>query len=216
MTILQRFRHRPTDMARHGKGQSVQDNTPASLTWGSGLSVALTVTFYVLVLAADAEFDVGNHMSSQTSGAVQTFTASAADSSSGPTATTAASSTTLPATAAESPAHMLARAHHCASSGQWDCVFDATISVMALRGATPETLALLQQAMNGGNAAPPAPNAPVLASNPHNARPGAIGNVRPARYTRHIHKHSLRATLIRYGFFRHAASTNQMDDLYRH
>ncbi|MFC5430559.1 hypothetical protein ACFPTO_17385 [Paraburkholderia denitrificans] len=220
MTILHRFRHRPTDIARRSKSQSVQDNTPASLTWGSGLSVALTVTFYLLVLAADAKFDAGNHLSSNTSGAAQTFTASAADSSTGLAATTATSPSTSPATspttAAESTARLLARAHHCASAGHWDCVFEATTSVMALRGETPETLALLQQAVNGTSAAPPAPKAPVLASNPRNARPGTNGYVRPARYTRHIHKHSLRATLIRYGFFRHAASTDQMNDLYRH
>ncbi|TAM00888.1 MAG: hypothetical protein EPN70_21015 [Paraburkholderia sp.] len=212
MTILHRFRHRPTDIARHSKGQSVQVKTPASLTWGSGLSVALTVTFYLLVLAADAEFDVGNHLSSNTSSAVQAFAASAADSSTGLAATTI----TSPTTAARSTDHMLAQAHQCASAGQWDCVFDATTRVMALRGETPETLALLQQAMNGTSAAPSAPKAPVLASNPRSTRPGANGYVRPTRYTRHIRKHSLRATLIRYSFVRRAASANKMDDLYRH
>jgi hypothetical protein len=47
-----------------------------SLLWlsGSGLSVALSVAFYLLVLGADVKFDTGRHTGSSSSGAIETPT----------------------------------------------------------------------------------------------------------------------------------------------
>jgi hypothetical protein len=48
-----------------------------SLLWlsGSGLSVALSVAFYLLVLGADVKFDSGRHTGSSSSGAIETLAA---------------------------------------------------------------------------------------------------------------------------------------------
>lgn len=176
---------------------------------GAGLSVALSVLFYILVLAADAKFDSGPSVASKTAGVVQMVNNAVTDNS------------TLPVAGAQASAQddasarvLLARAHDCASAGRWDCVFDATTSAIALRGETLETDALLAEAMKASSWQSPQRRPGTRAVSMQGARLESTASSRPARKTTHMHAHARHDRKVKYASAARPASFADMATLY--
>ncbi|QBR00101.1 hypothetical protein [Paraburkholderia pallida] len=112
----------------HERGDS-----PTPATSGAGLSVALSVAFYVLVLAAGIGYDHAHRLRDPQSDTPDTASGAWLASVQAPPGRL------MPLEAIAPVRVLLAQAHNCALAGQWDCVSDATGSAIALRGDTPET-----------------------------------------------------------------------------
>ncbi len=204
-----RHRHRSADSRPSNEGTPAGNGKSPPLLSGAGLSVALSVLFYVLVLAADAKFDSGPRIGRKAASVMQVASRPPTDS------------VPMPAVSAEAPAQsdesahvLLARAHDCASAERWDCVFDATTSAIALGGETPETEALLEQAMNAGTGKAPRPQATARAVNLHRASLESNASTKGARETRHRHKYAKRDKKVRYAAVARPASFADMATLY--
>jgi hypothetical protein len=204
-----RPRHRPAGRPPNHEGRSPEGGKSPPLSSSAGLSVALSVLFYVLVLAADMKFDRGPHNNRNAAGAVQVSNRIALDGSALPVVSPEAS-----AQSGDSAQVLIARAHDCAAVGQWDCVFDATTSAIALRGETPETRALLEQAMQAGAWKAPRALAATRPLGVHKASLEANASTKGTRETTHAYKHARRDKKVRYASVAHPASFADMATLY--
>ena len=182
------------------------------LSWGPGLSVATSVAFFFAALAVSVSYIGSPDLRSAHTEVPGSLAAAS------PVAATDATDSSVPQSS-DTVSAMLARAHQCAATGEWTCVIESANAVNALRGETPETQALLQQAVikGGWNAN----RASQLAG--HSAgddllqasTPQAIGERTP-QGVRHGHRHSMRARLARHSLEARSASGEDPDELYRH
>lgn len=230
MPILNRLRRRPADTASGGTSPAAQGGKLIPLTWGTGLSVTLTVAFYVLVLAVDAGLHAGRHLDAKAVAPAPPSNVAAPSledaALEAPRSTETPERSEQPEQPVNAANALLERAHACASQQQWDCVFDATVSVIALRGETPETVNLLALAMNEGREEPPPPRmaeaAPAPQKKPtvtHYARNGKIGvndSMRRTRYTKRVRKHTFPQNGVRYTAMTRPTSDKDLVELYRH
>lgn len=141
-----------------GRDISESSNDPARLTGGAWLSLALSLAFFLSMVAIGMKYGVARHPRDKPAEAASTVLANAVASVPAPVVEAAS----MPTTPADDVNTLLARAHECASTAQWDCVIEATSGVIAQRGNTPETKALLAQAMVKGGWVPGNTPAPAI------------------------------------------------------
>jgi hypothetical protein len=125
-----------TGTSQTGMSQTGMSQTGMSPTWtsGSGLSVALSLAFYVMVLAIGISYDHRHALRDTGTG-----TAGASSPDAGINETYVALHPKPPFQTFGSASVALARAHDCARAGQWDCVEEATQMAVALRSSPPQT-----------------------------------------------------------------------------
>jgi hypothetical protein len=208
-------------------------NDPERLTGGAWLSLGLSVSFYLIMLAIGAKYDSDHRVASKHFQMGHSVLAA-------PLANVPVSASDLPlVSSVDRSAALLARAHACATLAQWDCVIEATSGVIARRGNTPETKALLAQAVvNGGwvrakgpqlapqaLASQPLPPAQPAQLSPFSA--SAIPRTRNThaptamtqsmkRVTRHVHRRHERYPSLRYVSTVHSDYPSYLPDIYRH
>lgn len=211
MTIPNQPERAPDDMPAlesdvPGTGAADAVDNPERLTGGAWLSLALSLSFYLLMLAIGAKYDSDHH--ARVKAAEQDRSAL-----SGPMAyAPAAASGLSPAASIDAPGALLARAHACAAVARWDCVIEATSGVIARRGNTQETRALLAQAMISEGWVP----GKASADQTQNIRRVSTTPPVAKRVTRHWHRHPVRPPLLRYATTTHSDFPSYMPDIYRH
>lgn len=212
MAILNPPQDRPHDEPAPGKERFERDDTPAPdtpVTSGAGLSVALSVAFYVIVLAIGIGYDHAHRLRSPQSGAPERFSADWLASVRAPLYPL------MPFDAIGPIEVLLAQAHDCALAAQWNCVDAATHTALALRGDLPEAPTRLAQTkanamwvLSGATLSQPA----YL---PRNERLRVAAHV-GARNERWRHdRHMGQATRARRASV-HPASPEFLAELYRH
>lgn len=187
-------------------------NDPERLTRGAWLSLAMSFVFFLTMVAIGVKFGVARHSGDEPAEAARTAFANPVANVPVPEAEIASASNTP----AEDADTLLARAHECANAAQWDCVIDATSGVIAQRGSTPETKALLRQAMIHGGWVAGNPPASAINGNRHNVREVSTMPGEPKRFVRHWHRHTAHATNLRYTAASRPTSTDELADIYRH
>ncbi|WP_233869101.1 hypothetical protein [Paraburkholderia adhaesiva] len=185
-------------------------DNPERLTAGAWLSLGLSLSFYLLMLAIGAKYDSDHHARakpaepdhSTLSGPVANAPVAASDQAAAPRF--------------DGPGILLARARACAAVAQWDCVIEATSGVIARRGSTPETRALLTQAMINGGWVPA--NAPAVAPTvqPQDIPPVSVTPPGPKRMTKHVHRRVPRPPVLRYATTTRYDFPSYMPGIYRH
>jgi hypothetical protein len=174
----------PHDLASAHRRSSVR------LRWGPGPSVALSIAFFLVALAISASLDVGHHFRSTHTATTDTL---AVASTVGVTDVTDNSDT--PAQSSDPAIALLARAHDCAAAGKWSCVIETTNNVNSLHGDTPETRALLEEAVikggwTPGQAAPRSPRDDM-----HHAQTAQAFPARTPQAARHGRRFPMRTRL---------------------
>lgn len=216
MAILKRSRRRSADTDAADVGASAPGPARSPGLSGAGISVALSVAFYVLVLAADVKFDGGRHDGGKSARPPLISAMGPKNDPAQAFAPNQAEPWAPQPQAGGSADVWLARAHDCAANGEWDCVVEATSSAITLRGQTPETKALLAAAMENGGWGPAPGMASAQAASVRHAEPRfrtVSGTLHGKGY---IHKHSVPILMARYAARTRVASAEQMDELYRH
>lgn len=178
-------------------GDSGRSNDPARLTGGAWFSLAVSFGVFLLMVAIGVKYHVAAQSREEPAEPDRYVVANAS-------VPAAAAASTLPADASET---LLARARGCAATAQWDCVIETTSGVIAQRGNTPETKALLAQAIVNGGWAP---------GNAHNVREVSTMPPESKRPIVHDHRHRVRAERLRYAALTRRNSTDEMADIYRH
>jgi hypothetical protein len=205
----------PTDYPGSSEDASEhEDDIVARETSGSGLSVALSVAFYVIVLAAGISYDHAHRLRSPPSGTPDMYDADSA--------LMYASASALPAmlvSAAGSEQVLQARVRDCALKGQWNCVGQATQDAIALRNDTPESQALLDEGTVDGtwtlaNTLPAEEPRPEYGNRYGHLKVSVRAEDTWDRW--HLHRHSAVARLGRRGALTRHASPEYIADLYRH
>jgi len=216
----QKPEHEPDDTGApvidNGTGLVTSANDPERLTGGAWLSLGLSLSFYLIMLAIGAKYDSDHRVGSKPADSGRSVLV-------GPLANAPASASGLsPVPSIDKSGALLARAHACAALAQWDCVIQATSGVIAQRGNTPETKALLAQAVvNGGwvrsKAAPLAPQSvPTAIAQTQDIRPVSATPQSVRRVTRHVHRRHERYPLLRYASASHSDYPSYLPDIYRH
>jgi hypothetical protein len=210
----------PAASASADSADSVGENDPERVPGGAWISLGLSLGFYLLMLAIGVKYDSDHRISRKPAEPDHSALAS-------PMAYAPAN----PPAAAPSPdtlAELLARAHDCAAAAHWNCVIEATSAVIVQHGDTPETRALLAQAMvNGGwlpvqapaSAPPPAPAlvpAPPPAVKTHTVHEISSMPTGTRHTTKHVHRQVVRTSTVKYAAAPRAASDSHLADLYRH
>ncbi|RQH02215.1 hypothetical protein [Paraburkholderia dinghuensis] len=215
MTIPKHHERAPDDTRAYDvevsdTGAADSIDNPERVTAGAWLSLALSLSFYLLMLAIGAKYDSDRHPRAKPAEPDHSTL-------SGPMANApvAASSQTL-APRFDAPGALLARARACAAVAQWNCVIEATSGVIARRGNTPETRALLTQAMVNGGWVPA--NAPTVASTvqTQDIHPVSVAPPGPKRMMKHVHRHVPHPPLLRYATTTRSDFPSYMPDIYRH
>lgn len=219
MTIPNPPEREPDDTPAFGIGKSdagtadtVDD--PERLTGGAWVSLALSLSFYLLMLAVGAKYDSDHHGRARPAAEpdrppLSAPMAYAPAGASGP-------GSLLPAPFADAPGALLARAHACAAVAQWDCVIEATSGVIARRGNTPETRALLAQAMVNGGWVPGAASTVSQTDQTQDFRRVSATPPGAKRMTKHLRRHAVRAPLLRYATTTRSDFPSYLPDIYRH
>jgi hypothetical protein len=200
------------DMDAPGTGSVENVDNPERLTGGAWLSLALSVSFYLVMLAIGAWYDSDHHVSAKTAVTDHSTLAGPMTNTNAPVA----ASSQLPAPSIDATGTLLARAHACAALAQWNCVIEATSGVIARQGNTPEARALLAQAVVNGGWVPG--TGPTVASTTHVQNIRSVATTPPAtrRVTKHVHRHVVRPPLLRYVSSTHNDFPSYLPDLYRH
>jgi hypothetical protein len=202
---------RPNDEPVPGKDRFERDHTAAPdtpVTSGTGLSVALSVAFYVIVLAIGIGYDHAHRLRSPQSGAPERFTSDWLASVRAP------QYPLMPFDAIGPIEVLLAQAHDCALAAQWNCVDAATHTAIALRGDLPEAQTQLAQTHA---------NAMWVSSGATLSRPAYFARGERLRVAAHVgapyerwrHDRMGLATRARRARV-HPASPEFLADLYRH
>ena len=181
------------------------------LTWGPGLSVALSVTFFLVALAVSVTLDDDYHFRSTHTAATDTLAAASTVS-----AIDATASSGTPAQSSDPASALLARAHDCAAAGEWTCVIETINNIHSLRGDTTVTRALLEQAVIKGGWTPTqaaprsqggyAPHAPTTQAFPS----------RTSQDAKHGRRYPQRTQLTRHSPDTRATSGKDPVDPFRH
>ena len=198
---------RPTDEPAPNEDELERGDAPSLMTSGAGLSVALSVAFYLIVVALSIGYDHSHRLRSPQSNAPDPSSADWLTSVRAPVFPL------MPFEAIAPIRVLLAHAHDCALAGRWDCVDSATRTAIALRDdssdSQPETQMLFAQA----NA-----NETWVSSHATFARRADIARVERLKVTAHA-----RAPYDRWRHYRHKgrasvrpASPEFLADLYRH
>lgn len=193
-----------------GHVDSVDD--PERLTGGAWLSLALSVSFYLVMLAIGAKYDSDHHVHTKTAAANHSTLAGPMTNTNAPVA----ASGQAPVPSIDATGTLLARAHLCAAEAQWNCVIEATSGVIARQGNTPETKALLAQAVVNGGWIPGKGSTVASAAQTQNIRPVSTTPPATRHVTRHVRRHFVRAPLLRYVSSNHNDFPSYLPDLYRH
>lgn len=217
--------HEPDNTRTPDTVESVNDNgtdyvasanDPERLTGGAWLSLGLSLSFYLIMLAIGAKYDSDHRVGSKPADSGRSVLAE-------PSANAPVSANGLsPVPPIDRSGALLARAHACAAVAQWDCVILATSGVIAQRGNTPETKALLAQAVvNGGwvrsRAAPLAPQSvPTSIAQTQDIRPVSATPQSVRRVTHHFHRRHERYPMLRYASTSHSDYPSYLPDIYRH
>ncbi|WP_028220769.1 hypothetical protein [Paraburkholderia oxyphila] len=144
MTIPNSPEDRSTDEPAHSKEEIERDSLLSPVTSGAGLSVALSVAFYLIVLTVGIGYDHTHRLRSPPSGTPDASSAAWLASVQAPIRRL------MPAEVIGPVRVLLAQAHDCALAGRWDCVNDSTHAAIALRGdpseAQPEAPTMVAEA----------------------------------------------------------------------
>lgn len=190
-------------------------NDPARLTTGAWFSLAISFGFFLLMVAIGVKY----HIAAQPHEALAEPDRLVAANASVPAIATASAIASMPAIAtatAIAPAStpspdaydtLLVQARECAAEAQWECVIETTSGAIAQRGNTPETKALLSQAIVKGGWAP---------QKAHNVREVSTMPPESKRPVTHGHRHRAHAERLRYGATTRRNSADEMADIYRH
>ncbi|NLP62683.1 hypothetical protein [Paraburkholderia sacchari] len=190
-------------------------NDPARLNAGAWFSLAISFGFFLLMVAIGVKYHIAAQSHEELAGpdrlvaanasvpAFATAPAIAAAAAIAPASAIATASTPLP----DAYDTLLVQARECAAEAQWDCVIETTSGAIAQRGNTPETKALLSQAMVKGGWVP---------QKAHNVREVSTMPPEPKRPVTHGHRHRAHAERLRYGAITRPNSADQMADIYRH
>ena len=171
------------------------------------MNVALSVATFAIVLAAGVMLDGGRN-----SPGIQVGTTDPLSTASLAPPSAVMASPDDVAQSPEASSTLLARAHACAAAGEWACVIEATSNEIERHGDTPETQALLEQAVVNGGWTPStaAPNSPV--ANVPNVASAPPLPTRASQEVRHGHRSALRL----HSSATHSGSTEDVVVLYRH
>ncbi|MDR3097086.1 MAG: hypothetical protein LBV73_08430 [Paraburkholderia sp.] len=211
----------PIDERAHDGNAFERDGSPA--VSGAGLSVALNVAFYLIVLAVGIGYDHTHRLRSPRSGVPGAFSANWLARVHAPLFPL------MPLEAIGPVRVLLDQAHDCVLAGQWDCVNAATHAAIALRGeasgvqpgTSPEARTLLAQANV---------NEVWISSHANAARPAGIGRderlkvavhvsapyERERRYRHTGHTGHTDASILARKTVARPASPEFLADLYRH
>ena len=198
-----------------GRDAAESRNDPERLTSGAWISLAMSLAFFLTMVAIGVKYDVAHHPRSKPVESGRPAFASPLANASTPALTPAAAVTATSNPSMDDPDTLLARAHRCESAGQWDCVIEATSGVIAQRGNTPETKALLAQAMIKGGWVPGNAPKPAINGDTRSVREVSTLPPEPKRPNRHVRRHTVRSSL-RYTAANHSASSGDFSDIYRH
>jgi hypothetical protein len=171
------------------------------------MNVALSVTSFLIVLAAGVMLDGGRH-----SGGTQAGTTDPLSTASLAIPSDVMASPDNPAQSSDPSNTLLTRAHACAAAGDWACVIESTSNEIVQHGDTPETQALLEQAVVNGGWTPSAaaPNSPV--ANVPNVASAPPLPTRASQEVRHGHRSALRL----HSAATRSGSTEDIAVLFRH
>ena len=191
-----------------------RSSDPQRLSGGAWLSLAMSLAFFLLMVAIGVKYDVARNPRDKPAEAGRSELASVAVEVPAPVPAPSSAITASAAPPVDDANTLLARAHECAAAAHWDCVIEATSGVIAQRGNTPETRALLTQAMVKGGWVPD--TAPAIKGNAHSVREVSTmpAEARPA--ARHGHRHTGRPFHLRYTATNHPSAPDDMPDIYRH
>ncbi|MFD1554890.1 hypothetical protein ACFSHT_04495 [Paraburkholderia silviterrae] len=193
-----------------GQDASEGISDPRRLTRGAWLSLAMSLAFFVTMVTISVKFDSAHHPRAKPAEPERSALASEP-------APVPVAAITPPATApADDPDALLAQARECAAAAHWDCVIEATSGVIAQRGNTPETKALLAQAMIKGGWVPGKAPAPALSGTTHYASEFVMAPPEPKRAVRHRHRHTERLAHLRYTSANRSNMPDDWADIYRH
>ncbi|QBR00907.1 hypothetical protein [Paraburkholderia pallida] len=188
---------------------------PRRLTRGAWFSLAMSLAFFVTMVTISVKFDAAHHPRTKPAEVERSALASEP-------APVSVAAITLPTAPADDPDALLAHARECAAAAHWDCVIEATSGVIAQRGNTPETQALLAQAIVAGGwvqgKAPtlaPVP-APSISGTTHYASAFSTAPPEPKRAVRHRHRHTERPAHLRYTSANRSNLPDDWADIYRH
>lgn len=210
---------RPIDEPVPNDAKFESDDAPLLMS-GPGISVVLSVAFYLIVLAGGIGYDHAHRLRSPQSNAPDPASADWLASVHVPIFPL------MPFEAIAPIRILLAQAHDCAQAGRWDCVDSATHAAMALRGgdlsetqrqreARPDGSSLLAQAsaseMKGLSRATFA----RPGYRDHGERLKVADHVRTPHDRWHPYRHTGTTTLARRATVR-PASPELLADLYRH
>ncbi|CAB3788346.1 hypothetical protein LMG28688_02670 [Paraburkholderia caffeinitolerans] len=178
-------------------GASERSNEPARLTGGAWFSLAVSFGFFLLMVAIGVKYHVAAQSRDEPAEPDRYVVANAS------VPAIAAAPTSQP----DAYDTLLAQARECAAAAQWDCVIETTSGAIAQRGNTPETKALLSQAIVKGGWVP---------ANAHNVREVSTMPPESKRPTLNGHRHTARAERLRYAAMTRRHSMDEMADIYRH
>ncbi|CAM2170069.1 DUF4189 domain-containing protein [Paraburkholderia sacchari] len=186
-----------------------RSNDPARLTAGAWFSLAISFGFFLLMVVIGVKYHIAAQPHEELAepdrfvGANASVPAIATAPAIAPTSAIAPASTPSP----DAYETLLVQARECAAEAQWDCVIETTSGAIAQRGNTPETKALLSQAMVKGGWVP---------QKAHNVREVSTMPLESKRPVTHGHRHRARAERLRYGAITRHNSADEMSDIYRH
>ncbi|CAB3796647.1 hypothetical protein LMG28688_04359 [Paraburkholderia caffeinitolerans] len=208
---------RSIDKPASGEHAFESGDTPPPTTTGAGFTVALSVVFYLIVLATGIGYDHAHRLRSPRSDPPDTSTANWLARVRAP------SFPLMPFKAISSVRVLLDQAHDCAQASQWDCVNAATHTALALRGnalempprAPPVAQTLLAQS---------SANEVWVSSRTTVARPAGIGHAGSLRvadqvsapYERGRNYRRIGTSFKTRKAIARRASTEFLADLYRH
>ncbi|MDR3101608.1 MAG: hypothetical protein LBV73_31640 [Paraburkholderia sp.] len=216
MTMPPSPEQEPDDVSEPGRDDAARSSDPARLTRGAWFSLAISLAFFLLMVAIGLKYGVARHPPSKAAEPERALVASPFMSPFMSPLASASLPFITPAPLADNPDALLARAHDCAATAQWDCVISATSGVITQRGNTPETKALLAQAMIRSGWVPGSEPAPSIKANARNMREVSATPAGAKPLARHGHRHMGRAARLRYTAITRRNSTDEMADIYRH
>lgn len=210
MTTSNRPERASDESLEPGDDAIENSNDPERLTGGAWLSLAMSLAFFLTMVAIGVKYDVARHPHSKAA-------EPATQPASMPVLTQAVELTPASNPPMDDPDTLLARARRCERAAQWDCVIEATSGVIAQRGNTPETKALLAQAMIKGGWVPGTTPKPAIKGEAHGMRDiSTLPPAEPAHARRHRHRHTAHPASLRYTAAAHPASADDFPDIYRH
>lgn len=188
------------------------DNDPGRLNGSIWISLGLSVAFYLLMLAIGAKYNSDHPVHARPAEPDRSAPASPLAYATVPAPVATQTSTAL----IDDPDILFARAQACAAAAHWDCVIEATSGIVAQHGDTPETRALLAQAMLKGGWIARETSATTLEGKARYVRPVSTMPAGTMQATKHGHRHSVRVTPLRYAAASRPTYPGDFGDIYRH